>query len=742
MTQATRILATHTQAVGAQHIETGATGCARTASGTAFSTAWRRRLASGVAGSALALAGFAGGLGATAQAQTQTPPASDVKTIPLDTAAGVLDAGGLVEYTASFEGAGVSADLASIAGVVAGGGTPDGGTPGGGILGGAGLDLALVSRSEPNGDRVFMRLHQVVDGVRVYGADLKAVSRNGALEFVTGRTASVYGRRLAARVSADAAIDAAVAHHHAGAGATGDFWHEAPRAESVLIPRGLFLEEGFVVSTWSAESNTLHYTLIDSGGLVVESQLRTNDDSYRVFRDSPATGGQVVLQGPGEGSSQSPEGWVRGDVTQYNVLIQGNNAAAYLDTDNNNQPDGANARVIADANFLAVHDATTSPSTNANKDVAVQNLFYHTNLIHDRLYDAGFTEGVGNFQENNFGRGGAGSDSVYAEAQDGSGTNNANFTTPVDGSNPRMQMYVWTSTNPNRDGDLDSDIIYHEYGHGLTWRMIGNMSGAVSGAIGEGMSDTLAILVNDDDAMGEFSTNRARGVRSAVYTDYGRTIGDFTGSSVHFDGEIYGATMWRASELYKAAGLDNDVLLDTLVAGMNFTPSRPTYLDMRDGVLQAAPSSQDCLIWRAFADFGMGEGAVFTVGTGSVSIGESFDVPAFCGSTAPEPEPEPKPEPEPEVDARVKRLLPIAREQKNGRWRALVRIVLAGEDRAGQMVTGRWSNGVAAQCTTNGSGRCTPVLRNLDVGFIGFQVQTIAGQPAGGSPLTVTVNRP
>jgi extracellular elastinolytic metalloproteinase len=33
---------------------------------------------------------------------------------------------------------------------------------------------------------------------------------------------------------------------------------------------------------------------------------------------------------------------------------------------------------------------------------------------------------------------------VRAEAQDGSGTNNANFLTPADGSRPRMQMFIWT----------------------------------------------------------------------------------------------------------------------------------------------------------------------------------------------------------------------------------------------------------------------------------------------------------
>ena len=80
----------------------------------------------------------------------------------------------------------------------------------------------------------------------------------------------------------------------------------------------------------------------------------------------------------------------------------------------------------------------------ANKNVAAQNLFYLNNVIHDELYKHGFTEAAGNFQENNFGRGGRGKDLVNAEAQDGEGTDNANFATPKDGQNPRMQMYLWT----------------------------------------------------------------------------------------------------------------------------------------------------------------------------------------------------------------------------------------------------------------------------------------------------------
>lgn len=76
----------------------------------------------------------------------------------------------------------------------------------------------------------------------------------------------------------------------------------------------------------------------------------------------------------------------------------------------------------------------------------------------------GFDEPAGNFQEYNFGRGGQGGDAVQANSQDGSGTNNANFATPPDGSRPRMRMYYWTGSQPYRDGDFEAGI-----GESLSW---------------------------------------------------------------------------------------------------------------------------------------------------------------------------------------------------------------------------------------------------------------------------------
>src|SRR4029453_1260288 len=122
---------------------------------------------------------------------------------------------------------------------------------------------------------------------------------------------------------------------------------------------------------------------------------------------------------------------------QSTVNISGNNAHAYLDTDANNLPD-AGGTSVTNGSFLASANLSGQPSTTANKAVAVQNLFYLNNGIHDPLYRHGFDQAQANFQIDNSGNGGLGNAPVNAEAQDGSGRDNANFATPADGSSPRM----------------------------------------------------------------------------------------------------------------------------------------------------------------------------------------------------------------------------------------------------------------------------------------------------------------
>lgn len=80
----------------------------------------------------------------------------------------------------------------------------------------------------------------------------------------------------------------------------------------------------------------------------------------------------------------------------------------------------------------------TDPKTYSNSSVT--QLFYTANTYHDLLYELGFNEAAGNFETNNGNLGGKGSDAVILNAQDGGGTNNANFATPVDGQPGRMSV--------------------------------------------------------------------------------------------------------------------------------------------------------------------------------------------------------------------------------------------------------------------------------------------------------------
>lgn len=167
-------------------------------------------------------------------------------------------------------------------------------------------------------------------------------------------------------------------------------------------------------------------------------------DQYNVFAlpiESPNHGIRSLVVGPYDATA-SPFGWhdTDGVAGAESNLTFGNNVRAYEDAGNNNAP-GYSPDGSASLDFDYALDMSQTAS--GYLDPAITNLFYMNNMMHDIWYQYGFDEASGNFQENNYGNGGAASDRVNAEAQDGSGMNNANFATPPDGSNPRMQMYLW-----------------------------------------------------------------------------------------------------------------------------------------------------------------------------------------------------------------------------------------------------------------------------------------------------------
>src|SRR5690606_35377248 len=170
---------------------------------------------------------------------------------------------------------------------------------------------------------------------------------------------------------------------------------------------------------------------------------------YALPKESPNDGPRTLVVDPAHPVA-SPFGWhdTNGAAGPEFTITRGNNVHAYTDVDANNVPDPGSS---PDGGPGLVFDFPLDETLNPDgyRPAAVTNLFYWNNIIHDVFHGYGFDEPSGNFQVNTYGRGGLGNDDVRAEAQDGSGTNNANFGTPVDGQRPRMQMFVWNFPFPN-----------------------------------------------------------------------------------------------------------------------------------------------------------------------------------------------------------------------------------------------------------------------------------------------------
>jgi large repetitive protein len=144
----------------------------------------------------------------------------------------------------------------------------------------------------------------------------------------------------------------------------------------------------------------------------------------------------------GSGPISTADVWLPAGATETN----GNNVDAYVDL---SPPDGLTkgdfrATRTSTGHFDRAYDIASQPgSTSAQQQAVITQMFYDVNFFHDWYYDSGFDEAAGNAQTDNYGRGGKPGDNIHAEAQDSSGRNNANMSTPADGGHPRMQMYIF-----------------------------------------------------------------------------------------------------------------------------------------------------------------------------------------------------------------------------------------------------------------------------------------------------------
>ncbi len=393
--------------------------------------------------------------------------------------------------------------------------------------------------------------------------------------------------------------------------------------------------------------------------------LVANDlNVYPMPVESPNHGARALRNAPWTaGGIASPYGWndTNGANGPEYTTTRGNNVWAQEDANNNNGT-GASP-VSATLDFDYAINLAGAPSTYQN--AAITNLYYWNNLVHDVWYPYGFDEVSGNFQSNNYGRGGAGADYVLADAQDGGGTNNANFGTPADGASPRMQMYVWTYTTPNRDGDIDNGVIAHEYAHGISNRLVGGPANVncLTNAeqMGEGWSDWVALMMTiepgdqgtDRRGIGTYVVGQGvtgGGIRPAPYsTDFAQNNYTYTATNntaaiavPHGIGFVWCTILWEMTwELINTYGYDpniyngtggNNIAMHLVMEGMKLTPCGPGFVDARNALLNADAALyggvHQTAMWNAFARRGLGVSANQGSANSRTDQTEAYDTPA------------------------------------------------------------------------------------------------------------------
>lgn len=241
------------------------------------------------------------------------------------------------------------------------------------------------------------------------------------------------------------------------------------------------------------------------------------------------------------------------------------------------------------------------------------------------------------------------------------------------------------------DGDLDNGIITHEYGHGVSNRLIGTTATCLNKSnsneqMGEGWSDFLALMLTNqpgDNAsvprgIGTFAFAEATnglGIRPAKYSPdflinnytYGKTNGmTFLDASnvmqinVHSVGFVWATMLWDLHWKYvEKYGYSSDVtanstsgsarVLQLITDAMKLTACSPTFIDGRDAILQAelntTGGTDKCMIWGVFAKRGLGVNANAGLKTSKTPVNntniaaalndqiEDFTFPTECTSS-------------------------------------------------------------------------------------------------------------
>ncbi|WP_306212721.1 M36 family metallopeptidase [Actinoplanes sp. RD1] len=543
-----------------------------------------------------------------------------------------------------------------------------------------------------------LSFQQTVDGVAVFGNGIKAhVAKDGRLVQVDGSPiAALPASAGTAGITAEKARAAAVRD------VKGDSAAKVTKRAADKVKTTTFTDNGtaklVMFQTKTGPQLAWQVITVDEGYVSVVA-AKSGEVLYRqstVAEHSDSAGGLAWEYYPGAavGGTQKKvdlSKWLPKGAT----TLSGSTGHVYADLNDDNAANAgeeipstgkgrfdykftdftAQAGGLCSAQYQCSWDPQTPYSWQKNLGQNATQIFYYISKFHDHLKAGpiGFTRAAGNFEA-------ADGDAVQAQALDGANTmnglpdpdhtDNANMNTPPDGIAPIMQMYLWpdpsTPGEPflaGNSGD-EADIIYHEYTHGLSNRLVVDADGVSTlnsqqaGSMGEAWSDFYALdylvtqgIEKDTKAVGDVKVGEyitggdtiryeaidcpvgstaaacAGGVASGpggfTYGDLGKI--STRGAEVHADGEIWVQTLW---DLRQALGSSKTLSLVT--RAMELSPADPSFLDQRNSILAADRvvngGRNSAAIWKVFAKRGMGYFAA-TVDGNDVEPVEDFSLP-------------------------------------------------------------------------------------------------------------------
>ncbi|NEA36075.1 M36 family metallopeptidase [Streptomyces sp. SID13031] len=547
---------------------------------------------------------------------------------------------------------------------------------------------------------------QEVDGIEVFSNGLKAnVTKKGELISllgapIAGLVAKAEARSAAPSLSAGAArsaaaedVDGKVASATATKSGAVTKYSNGDTVKPVWFNTADGLRKSWLTYVQAGGSKSYSHVIdAQTGGLLYRRDLVSEGAGDALVTDN--------YPGAAKGGTQRTENLIYNKWLKKGAktLLEGTSVQAFADVNDDGEPNAGEtvkvpgtktgseyklvpfqSNALCTATALCSWDPATPDSWKTNMNQDVTNGFYLASNFHDWLAKPpiSFTPAAGSFDA-------AGGDPVQLNALDGAATgadggpdanhvNNANMNTPPDGTPPVMQMYLFGAAGDDTTVATSSsnaaDILYHEYTHGLSNRLVVDATGnstlnsIQAGSMGEAWSDFYALdylvshgLEKDTKAPGEVLEGKYVTGGGSIRTQAndcrvkavspncvgiddsigGYTYGDFPTiggtPEVHASGEVWAQTLWDLRERF-----GRTYALSIITRAMELSTADPTMLDMRNAIVQAdlvASGGKNAkIIWQVFANRGMGWFAGALDGGDSHPV-EDFHIPPTGATTS------------------------------------------------------------------------------------------------------------